>query len=244
MKITLQPNEIILRAGTSHLLNNGHKITGKLIVTNQRIYFKTLCTENKEKDMEITPNEISELHYFNTMWVLPNGMNIKTKEGEDIMRFVVGPLSAIGDSLFWSSIKPMAALTGVVVVFFAGENLMYKLYGPVMFLLLYNLPHVYYRARGVLRGYRSGEQILNQISGGYYLRMINYVYLFGYLLIGVLAAHFCQLQVESWSDLLDVANFSFVAMIFAFYFALRQRLGPTRLIYLSFIIAVFIGWLA
>lgn len=76
---------MILRAGTSQLLNNGHKITGKLIVTNQRIYFKTLCVENKEKDMEIIPNEISELHYFNTMWILPNGMKIKTKEGEDIL---------------------------------------------------------------------------------------------------------------------------------------------------------------
>jgi hypothetical protein len=85
MKLTLKPNEMILRAGNSDLLNNGQKITGKLIVTNQRIYFKTLCLENQQNDREITPNEISELHFFNTLWVLPNGMNIKTKNGEDIL---------------------------------------------------------------------------------------------------------------------------------------------------------------
>ena len=85
MKLTLKPNEMILRAGDSDLLHNGGKICGKLIVTNQRIYFKTLSRNNSQKDLEITPDEISELHFFNTMWILPNGMNIKTRNGKDIL---------------------------------------------------------------------------------------------------------------------------------------------------------------
>ncbi|MBN2480483.1 MAG: hypothetical protein JXB19_01985 [Bacteroidales bacterium] len=84
MKITLQPNEMIIRAGNSNLLLNGQKINGKLIATNQRIYFKTIREDYRQNDREIMPGEISELHFFNTMWVLPNGMNIKTKNGGEI----------------------------------------------------------------------------------------------------------------------------------------------------------------
>ena len=85
MKLILKPNEMIIRAGNSDLLWNGHKVTGKLIVTNQRIYFRTMCAEDIEYNREIVANEISELHYFNTRRIFPNGMNIKTKNGEEIL---------------------------------------------------------------------------------------------------------------------------------------------------------------
>ncbi len=84
MKLTLKPNEIILRAGNSNLLVNGCKICGKLIITNQRIYFKTFKKDYIQNDKEIMPAEISELYFFNTFGVLPNGLNIKTKDGREI----------------------------------------------------------------------------------------------------------------------------------------------------------------
>ncbi|MBN1158954.1 MAG: hypothetical protein JXA61_06200 [Bacteroidales bacterium] len=84
MKLTLQPNETIIRAGDSNLLVNGNKIKGKLIVTNQRIYFRTIRVDCKKNDREIMPGEISDLYFFNTRWILPKGMNIKTKDGSEI----------------------------------------------------------------------------------------------------------------------------------------------------------------
>ena len=82
MKIVLKPNETILRAGSSNLRQEDQQIIGKLIVTNQRIYFKTLKLEHQFCDKEINPGEISELFYFNVMWILPKGITIKTKKGE------------------------------------------------------------------------------------------------------------------------------------------------------------------
>jgi len=82
MKIVLKPNETILRAGSSNLRQEDQQINGKLIVTNQRIYFKTLKLEHQFCDKEINPGEISELFYFNVMWILPKGITIKTKKGE------------------------------------------------------------------------------------------------------------------------------------------------------------------
>lgn len=84
MKIVLKPNEVILRAGSSNLRQADQEINGKLIITNQRIYFKTLKTEHQFCDKEINPGEISELFYFNVMWLMPKGIKITTKKGEEL----------------------------------------------------------------------------------------------------------------------------------------------------------------
>jgi len=84
MKIVLKPNEVILRAGSSNFRHADQQINGKLIVTNQRIYFKTLRTEHQFCDQEINPGEISEMFYFNVLWLLPKGITIKTKKGEEL----------------------------------------------------------------------------------------------------------------------------------------------------------------
>lgn len=84
MKLTLQPNEMIIRAGNSSLRQHDQQVQGKLIVTNQRIYFKSLNNETRHYDREIVPGEIRDLFFFNTLWLIPNGMNIVTNQGEEI----------------------------------------------------------------------------------------------------------------------------------------------------------------
>jgi hypothetical protein len=84
MKLVLQPNEMIIRAGNSNLRHLDQQVQGKLIVTNQRIYFKSLTENHRNCDREITPAEISDLMFFNTLWLIPNGMNIVTKNGDEI----------------------------------------------------------------------------------------------------------------------------------------------------------------
>jgi len=83
MKIVLKPNEMIIRAGTSNFRYNDLMIQGKLIVTNQCIYFKTLKAEDQEYNREISPAEICDLIFFNICWILPYGMNIITRNGSE-----------------------------------------------------------------------------------------------------------------------------------------------------------------
>jgi len=75
---------MIIRAGDSSLRHDDRQVQGKLIVTNQRIYFKSLERDNGHLDMEIGPGEICDLFFFNTLWLIPNGMNIITKKGKEI----------------------------------------------------------------------------------------------------------------------------------------------------------------
>ena len=88
MVVDLKANEIVKKAGDVQHCCNGSDVKGKLIVTNQRIYFITLTEEHKEFNLEIMPDKIRELNYFKTNIIFPNGLSIIMKEGEEL-RFIV-----------------------------------------------------------------------------------------------------------------------------------------------------------
>jgi hypothetical protein len=93
MKLILQPNETIIMAGNSKMRHSALEVQGKLIVTNQRIYFRTLKEGCRGWDREITPSEIRDLIYFNTFWLIPNGMKIITRNGDE-NQFIVSNRNA------------------------------------------------------------------------------------------------------------------------------------------------------
>ena len=84
MTIDLKPNEIVVKAGDSNHLSSDKRIKGKLILTNQRIYFKTTNEPDVTGDLEIVPANIKEVHYFNTTFLTSNGLNIITKDGKEL----------------------------------------------------------------------------------------------------------------------------------------------------------------
>ena len=81
MDLNFKPNEVVLKASDSNCILGKESINGKLIVTNQRIYFMSGKNSADFKVLEILPSEIKEVIYFNTKLVLPNGLNLITKLG-------------------------------------------------------------------------------------------------------------------------------------------------------------------
>jgi hypothetical protein len=84
MKINLKPNEVVIKAGNSERFHKGNKIEGKFIVTNQGIYFKGLNGHTELEDLEVMPSQIREVHFFNTGFLSPNGLNLILKGGEEL----------------------------------------------------------------------------------------------------------------------------------------------------------------
>lgn len=77
---------------------------------------------------------------------------------QDFKRMVMAPYAAIGDAFFWGGIRPLAA---GITLFFAFKGF---LWAPVVYLTLFNLPHLWFRFFGLLRGYSLGLRIVEIIQ--------------------------------------------------------------------------------
>jgi len=95
MVVNLKANETVIKAGDTKYYIDEDKVEGKLIVTNQRIYFKTRNPDAGRFNLEILPEQIKEVIFYNTMKIFPNGLNLITKTGRQL-RFALKNRNAIG----------------------------------------------------------------------------------------------------------------------------------------------------
>ena len=96
MVVNLKANEIVLKAGdTSHCLED-NRIPGKLIVTNQRIYFLTKNPESNRFNLEIMPEQIKEVIFYNTNKIFPHGLNLILKAGQQL-KFILKKRNSFGE---------------------------------------------------------------------------------------------------------------------------------------------------
>ena len=71
---------------------------------------------------------------------------------------IMAPYAAIGDALFWGGLRPLAA---GVALFIAVKG---SMWAPLVFLVLFNLPHLGLRCLGLVRGYRLGVDVIELIQ--------------------------------------------------------------------------------
>ncbi|MCK4536601.1 MAG: PTS system mannose/fructose/sorbose family transporter subunit IID [Desulfuromonadales bacterium] len=120
------------------------------------------------------PEEVLERHkdYFNThpyFAPMVAGATLRMEAtlaaGEDpqvdissFKKMVMAPFAAIGDSLFWGGVRPLAA---IIALFMAAQG---SLWAPLVFLALFNLPHLVCRGGGLLLGYFGGLRAIESIQ--------------------------------------------------------------------------------
>ncbi len=93
-----------------------------------------------------------------------------------------GPLGAIGDTLFWARAKPIAAMIGVIVAMHAGW------WAVPLFLVVYNLPHLWFRAHALFQGFREGFDVVRRISVRRFQPLADRLALAGAAVLGVVMA--------------------------------------------------------
>ena len=81
MTVKLNPNEVVLKAGDTNQVIDNKTIEGKLIVTNQRICFRTLKEELDKFNLEILFENILEVIFYNNGLFAPKGINVVTRDG-------------------------------------------------------------------------------------------------------------------------------------------------------------------
>jgi len=95
MVVNFKSNEQVLKAGDSTYITETEKISGKLIITNQRIYFKSTNGHTDEFELEIMPADILEVIFFNSGIFSPNGLNVIMKNGSKL-KFTVKKRNEMG----------------------------------------------------------------------------------------------------------------------------------------------------
>lgn len=112
------------------------------------------------------------LEYFNTHPFMASpviGTTLALEEQErrgepgylgvpEFKKMVMAPYAAMGDALFWGGIRPVAAGASL---FFAVRG---SLWAPAIFLLFFNLPHLWLRCAGVARGYALGLKVVEVVQ--------------------------------------------------------------------------------
>lgn len=83
MTVKLNPNEVVLNAGDTNQVIENKIVNGKLIVTNQRIYFKPLTDESSLLNLEILFENILEVIFYKKGLFAVKGLNIVTRDGRN-----------------------------------------------------------------------------------------------------------------------------------------------------------------
>jgi hypothetical protein len=83
MTVKLNANEVVLKAGDTNQVFDNEKVEGKLIVTNQRIYFKTMDERTEKFNLEILFENIREVIYYSKGLFSDKGLNVVTVDGKN-----------------------------------------------------------------------------------------------------------------------------------------------------------------
>lgn len=83
MTVKLNANEVVLKAGDTNQVIGNNTINGKLIVTNQRIYFKSMDEKAEKFNFEILFENILEVIYYSRGLLFGvKGLNVVTRDGK------------------------------------------------------------------------------------------------------------------------------------------------------------------
>ena len=142
---------------------------------------KEIYKDDKEKRLDAYARHMNE--YFNvTPYVcgIPLGITIaleeENAESDDfdtdtitgIKTSLIGPLSAIGDTLFHATLRVIAT---AIVVGMAQEG---NLLAPVLFLLIFNVPQLICRWWCLHAGYKMGSSLLEQAQSSGLMDKLSY----------------------------------------------------------------------
>ncbi|MDP4109170.1 MAG: PTS system mannose/fructose/sorbose family transporter subunit IID [Bacillota bacterium] len=105
---------------------------------------------------------------------------------------LMGPLAGIGDTFFWGTFRIIAAGIGTSLA------LQGNVLGPILFLVLYNIPHFAVRYFGLMIGYKTGTQSLEKlISTGLITKASKVASVMGLTVIGGMIASMVKLEIAA-----------------------------------------------
>ncbi|MBI5683174.1 MAG: PTS system mannose/fructose/sorbose family transporter subunit IID [Deltaproteobacteria bacterium] len=149
---------------------------------------------------------------------------------------LMGPYGAIGDMYYWGSIKPMAAVTGVMLA-----ALSVGIWAGAAFLVIYNIPHIWMRFKGLFAGYSMGIDAAEYIKS---LNMPDVSIKIRYWTVFLLGLFLALYGSKAWQIKLPVVDTNIINLMaipvatVLFAWLIRRGVSVSVIVYSIFIINV------
>ncbi len=156
---------------------------------------------------------------------------------------MMGPIAAMGDNLFWATIRPYCGLIAVTLVLSHAFQVKGQYWIiPLLFLLVYNVAHVGLRLMGFIQGYRYSDQVVLTLRKYGFQEAIRGLRIASILLLGVLIVFVNLSDLESAMGLFILKMIFFTALVGLFTFALHRKISPSQLFYAVVLFALVLAF--
>ncbi|PXZ03607.1 PTS mannose transporter subunit IID [Gilliamella apicola] len=158
-----------------------------------------------QKPEQLTTAYQRHLEFYNvTPWLItfPLGISIAMEEQNavnkdfdessinDVKIALMGPLSGLGDSFFWGTLRVIA--TGIGTSLAMQGNIL----GPLLFLLIFNIPAIIARYFGLFIGYNIGASFIEKVQKTGLMDKLSYgASILGLSVVGAMVATMVTLNM-------------------------------------------------
>lgn len=149
---------------------------------------------------------VRHMEFYNTtpfVITLPLGISVAMEErnAEDsefdttsisnVKTALMGPIAGIGDAFYWGTLRVVA--TGVGTSLALQGNIL----GPILFLLIYNIPHFIIRYMLVYQGYQLGTDFLDTLEEQGIMGILTYgASILGLMVAGSMTAEMVSVNIH------------------------------------------------
>jgi fructoselysine/glucoselysine PTS system EIID component len=147
---------------------------------------------------------------------------------------LMGPLAGVFDSLFWGTFRVIAAGVGTSLAL-KGNAL-----GPVLFILIFNIPHLVLRYNLAFIGYQQGTRFLQSLASNHVMdRLTAGAAILGLMVVGAMPASLMFVKTPlmigsgvSVQSIIDqvVPNLIPLGLTFLVFYLLRKNIKTTWLL--------------
>jgi len=150
---------------------------------------------------------------------------------------LMGPLAGVFDSFFWGTLKVIAAGVGISLAL--NGNIL----GPILFLLIFNIPHFVLRYHLTFIGYNAGNKFLQNLSKSNILdKLTSGASILGLMVVGAMPAMLMPISTPitigstessvALQGILDqlVPNMLSLALTFLVYYFVKRNIKTTYLL--------------
>lgn len=156
---------------------------------------------------------------------------------------MMGPVAAMGDNLFWATVRPYCGLIAVTLVLSHAFQVKGQYWIiPLLFLVVYNVAHLGLRSMGFLQGWRKGDQVVLALRKYGFQEAIRGLRLASIILLGVLIVFVNLSVLEKEVGLFLLKLVFFTAIVGLFTFALQRKISPSQLFYAVLLFALVLAF--